>query len=63
MRETKIGDEAGKKKNSKCTLPVDNSVVARHCTFWSRIAGEAYSPAKVVFHVSSEYVLHDLIVL
>ncbi len=34
---------------SKCTLPVDKSVVTRHCTFWSRIAGEAYSPAKVYY--------------
>ncbi len=49
MKETKTGDKAGKKENSKYTLPVDNSVVTRHCTFWSRIAGEAYSPAEVYY--------------
>ncbi len=51
MRETKIGDKTGKKKDPKCTLPVDKpvSVVTRLCTFWSRIDGEAYSPANVYY--------------
>ncbi len=45
MRTKDLGD----KKIGSNKYKLIKAVVTRHCTFWSRIAGEAYLPSKVYY--------------